>query len=147
MTPRHRRMQVIAMVLFALSITWVVAGWAFARFVHYHSQNRLLSPADYEAEVVSAADYRRLSDSTMRTVELADGRQIVKTESWDSVVLRNYKPLDSGDRFLLVTLKGTAPFLPVLESTLIPVFVLLVIGLALTVAPLVGRQVPGTMRD
>jgi len=130
----QRTTRFVMVSLFAVALAWILTGWVFARFVHYHSQNRLLTPTDYEAEVVSADDYRLLADPTTKTVELADGRRITKGEGWDSVVPM-YKPLDGATRYVRVTVKGTAPSLPVLESTLVPVAVVLVMGLAFTVAP------------
>jgi hypothetical protein len=138
-TQRRTGLQSVPIVALIMAIGWIVGGWAFARFVHYHSQNRLLRPADYEAEVVSAADYVRLSDPTATSVRLSDGREVTRAEIWHSVVLPNYKPLDGGHRYVLVTIKGTAPFLPTLEATLIPALIVLVIGLAFAVMPLVRR--------
>ena len=138
-TPRKTGLQFAPVVALIVAIGWVVTGWAFARFVHYHSQNRLLRPADYEAKVVSAADYARLSDSTAISVRLSDGTEVTKGEIWHSAVLPNYKPLDGGNRYVLVTVKGTAPFLPTFEGTLIPVLIVLVIGLAFAVMPLMRR--------
>ncbi len=139
MALRKTGLQSVPLVALIVAIGLVVTGWAFARFVHYHSQYRLLRPADYEAEVVSAADYARLSDSTTTSVRLSDGTEVTKGEIWHSAVLPNYKPLDGGNRYVLVTIKGTAPFLPTLEATLIPVVIVLVIGLGFAVMPLMKR--------
>ena len=136
---RKTGLQSVPLVALIVAIGWMVTGWAFARFVHYHSQNRLLRPADYEAEVVSAADYARLSDPTATSARLSDGTEVTKGEIWHSAVLPNYKPLDGGNRYVLVTVKGTAPFLPTLEATLIPVLIVLVIGLAFAFMPLMRR--------
>ena len=138
-TLRKTGLQFVPVVALVVAIVWIVNGWAFARFVHYHSQNRYLRPADYEAEVVSAADYARLSDSTATSVRLSDGTEVTKGEMWHSAVLPNYKPLHGGNRYVLVTVKGTAPFLPTLEGTLIPVLIVLVIGLAFAITPLMRR--------
>ncbi len=124
-----QRLQHLAIVTPCIAILFIAAGWSFARFVHYHSQNRLLNPADYEAEVFSEADYKQLSDPGMTTVQLSDGRKITKAGSWQSIVQPNYKPLDGGKRYILVTVKGTAPFLPNLEATFIPVLIVLALGL------------------
>ena len=139
MALRKTGLQSVPLVALIVAIGLVVTGWAFARFVHYHSQNRILRPADYEAKVVSATDYARLSDSTTTSVRLSDGTEVTKGEIWHSAVLPNYKPLDGGNRYVLVTIKGTAPFLPTLEATLIPVVIVLVIGLGFAVMPLMKR--------
>ena len=135
--PRKTRLQSVPIAMLFMAIVWVVTSWAFARFLHYHSQNRLLSPVNYEAEVVSGADYARLSDADAMTVRLSDDREVHKTERWHSTVLPNYKPLDGGNRYVLVTVKGTAPFLPTLEAALIPVFIVLLIALVCMIRPLV----------
>ncbi|MBT3375570.1 MAG: hypothetical protein HN742_02485 [Lentisphaerae bacterium] len=135
-SPKKLGLQSVATVMLFVAIVWVATGWAFARFVHYHSQNCLLSPVDYEAEVVSATDHARLSDANAMSVRLSDGRKVHKTEIWHSVVLPNYKPIDGGDRYVLVTVKGTAPFLPALEATLVPVFIVLLIALVCAIRPL-----------
>ncbi len=136
---RKTGLQSVPIVALILAIGWILGGWAFARFVHYHSQNWLLRPADYEAEVVSAADYARLSDPAATTVRLSNGTVVTKGERWHSAVVPNYKPLDGGSRYVLVRIKGTAPFLPTLEATLIPVLIVLVTGLAFALSPLMRR--------
>lgn len=130
-TPRTYRTVIPILALF-LAAVWIISGWGFARFLHYHSQNRLLRPADYDAQVISASDYAALSNPDADAVKLSDGRMIQKSSRWQTVVLPNYKPLDD-DRYVLVTLKGTAPMLPILEPILLPVLILLVLGLAVSV--------------
>ena len=133
---RSRSGHLLAIAALAASAMWMVTSWGFARFVHYHSQTRVLSPADYQVQVVSARDYERLCDVTTKTVRLEDGTQVVKGEKWDSVVLPNYQAVDGAKRYILVSLRGTAPLLPLLESAIMPSFLLLIVGLLITVASL-----------
>ena len=137
--PSKRRLQIAPVAVLFMAIVWVVIELVLARFVHYHSQNRLLRPSDYKAEVVSAADYALLSNPDAVKVRLSDGSEVHKAEIWHSTVLPNYKPLDGGNRYVLVTVNGTAALMPALLATLMPVLVMLVIGLAFAVMPLVRR--------
>jgi len=125
---RKRVFQLICVGACGFTCIWLVANWGLVRFALYHSQNRLLQPDDYDAKVIAVADYKHLSDPTQRTVTLFNGTRLQKAEKWESVVLPNYKPIEEGSRYVLITLKGTAPFVFQLEATIIPVFVVSLIG-------------------
>lgn len=139
-------LQVIGMTALLVAAGWMVTNWVFARFLHYHGQYRLLNPEDYNAEIITAEDYAALSNTDTMSVKLSDGREVSKAEQWHTIVLPKYKALDNGRRYVLVTVKGTAPFLPTLESTLLPVFVLLVFGLICTVAGFRNKPSPPKQR-
>lgn len=107
---REQRLRLSVVAVFIICCIWILWGWVFVRFIHYHSQNRLLKPDDYTAEVVSQEDYRELSNPKNREISLSNETQMVKRDKWDSIVLPNYKAIDGGSKYVLVTLKGTAPF-------------------------------------
>jgi len=108
-----------------------VAVWdiAFTSHVLYHSQNRHLKPKDYDIRVVSAEDYRALSDPSQITVQLEDGSVLTKAAAWDS---SDFKPIEDGARFVEVTTKGTAHLLDYTLPKLIHYLFLGLVGLALT---------------
>ena len=101
----------------------LTAGWdaVFMRCVHYHSQNRRLRPEDYDIHVVTAEDYRSLSDPNETTVHLSDGTVLTKAVAWDST---NFTPVRNGALFAKVTTKGTAHILDrtLPKTTLVLVF-------------------------
>jgi hypothetical protein len=99
-------------IVLLMQILW---AWAFARFLHYDAQNRLLAPEHFDVQVVTADDYRKLSDPAVREVALSDGSTFIKAEVWERNVLPNYKPTADGGLYLLVTTKGTAHALTYVE--------------------------------
>jgi len=128
---REQRFRLSVAAISIICCVWILWGWVFVRFIHYRSQNRLVKPDDYTTEVVSQEDYRGLSNPENREITLSNGTQMVKGDKWDSVVLPNYKAIDGGSKYVLVRLKGTAPFvsdwlmwaLPILVLSLIGVFI------------------------
>jgi hypothetical protein len=92
----------LVIVLMAL---WDVV---FMRYVLYHSQNRNLRPSDYDIQVVTAEDYRSLSDPGETTVHLSDGSVLTEAVAWDPTA---FKPVQDGTLFTKVTTKGTAHIL------------------------------------
>jgi len=106
-----RKDAAIAAIALLLICGFVVSEWVMVRFVHYHSQNSILVPADYNAEVITAQDYKKLSDPNTRTAVLSTGRTINgRSDTWSRVVLPKYKPVNNGEQYVLVTTKGTAHF-------------------------------------
>lgn len=109
----------------------LMTGWdaVFMRFIHYHAQNRVLRPDDYDIQVVTAEDYRSLSDSSETSVHLSDGTVLTKAVAWDSTM---FKPVRGGALHAKVTTKGTAHiFNQVLPKTIL-VLVLGIVGMILT---------------
>ncbi len=106
-----------------IAIFWIVLGLAFDRFWLYHSQNRVLKPADYSVRVISSDDYARLSNSTEESVKLSKG-----STRKDS--LPSYKSLGNGEQYVRVITNGTAAFFPRLLEAQMPILLFLVMGLA-----------------
>ena len=92
------------MVLLTIG-TLCVINWVFARYVHYHAQNRNLNPDDYTVFVVSNADYASLADPNQSTVILENGSELTKGSSWN---VKSFKALDGDAGYVRVTTKGTA---------------------------------------
>lgn len=111
-------------------IICVVSETVFMQFVHYDSQYRLLDPKHYNVKVVSQEDYTRLSNPKNRTVKLSNGTSMTKGEIWDSRVLPKYKSVNDGEQYVLVTLRGTAPFVYYQwYPSVVPIVVICVFGL------------------
>jgi len=81
-------------------------------------------------QVVTEDDYQKLSNPANREVALSDGTIMGKADSWDSKVLPKYKAVGGGDHYVLVTIKGTAPFVHEWERGMIPLITILVVALA-----------------
>lgn len=109
----------------------LMAGWdaVFMRYVHYHSQNRNLRPNDYDIQMVTAEDYRSLSDPSQTTVHLSDGSVLTKAAAWDSTT---YKPVHDGTLFAKVTTKGTAHMLDWALPKTILVLLFGIVGMIVT---------------
>ena len=105
-----RKDLVIAAIALMLICAFVIMQWALVRFVHYHSQNTILNPADYEVEVLGADDYKKLADPNAQTVTLSNGKTISRSDTWSQVVFPKYKPANDANQYVLVTTKGTAHF-------------------------------------
>ena len=109
----------------------LTAGWdaVLMRYVHYHSQNRSLQPGDYDIQVVTAEEYRGLSDSEQATVQLSDGSVLTKAVVWDS---STFTPVRDGTLFAQVTTKGTAHLLEQALPKTICVLVFGIVGMIVT---------------
>ena len=125
---KEQRLRLLIFTVFVVSCIWIFWGWIFVRFIHYHSQYRLLKPDDYTAKVISEEDYRVLSNPKNREISLSNGTHMIKTDKWDSIVLPNYQAIDGGTKYVLVTLKGTAPFTFTWLTWALPIFVLSLMG-------------------
>ncbi len=127
----NRNSNLFCLIILAICILNIFTSWIFIRFIHYHSQNRILNPNDYDVQVLTEKDYQKLSDPANRDVTLSDGIFFGKTELWYSKVLPKYKLINNSDQCILVTIKGTAPFVQYWESTTIPLVVILIIALVI----------------
>ena len=107
----------------AVAIVWIMGETIFMRFVHYDSQYRLLKPEHYNAEVITQEDYKQLSNPENRSVKLSSGTVLKKAEIWDSHVLPNFKSVNNDSQYVLVTLRGTAPFMPQWYSGVMPIVI------------------------
>ena len=121
----------IHLALIGVCLMMIFTSWIFIRFVHYHSQYRSLNPNDYDVQILTEDDYQKLSDPANKEVTLSDGKLFSKTDLWYSKVLPNYKAVKENGRYVLVTIKGTAPFVPYWESTAIPLAAILIIALVI----------------
>jgi hypothetical protein len=113
-TPITRPSLLLTGTSFALLIS-IICGWVFLRFLLRESQNRLLAPEHFDVQVVTADDYRRLSDPMNREVTLSDGTHIAKAPVWEEIVLPNYKATDDRRNYVLVMTRGTAHCLSYVE--------------------------------
>jgi len=113
----------------AIAVMWIVSSTISMRFVHYDSQYRLLNPEHYNVEVITEEDHKQLSNPENRTVALSSGTTKKKADTWDSHVLPNYKSVRNGSQYVLVTLRGTAPFMDKWYGSIIPTFVVCIMGL------------------
>jgi len=121
----------IYLALLATCLIMIFTTWIFFRFVHYHSQYRLLNPNDYNVQILTEDDYRKLSDPANQEVTLSDGTLYGNTELWYSKVLPKYKFIKESGQYVLVTIKGTAPFVRDWEITTLPFVTLLIIALVI----------------
>jgi len=124
----------IHLALIWLCLMMIFTNWIFVRFFHYHSQYRSLNPHDYDVQILTEDDYLKLSDPANQEVTLSDGTLFSKTDIWYSKVLPNYKVVKESGWYVLVTIKGTAPFVPYWESTAIPLAAILIIALVIDFA-------------
>jgi hypothetical protein len=93
-----------------------------------------LNPNDYNVQVLTEEDYLKLSDPANQEVTLSDGTLFGKTEKWYSIVLPNYKIIKESGQYILITIKGTAPFVQYWEYTIIPLVVILIIALVINIS-------------
>jgi hypothetical protein len=121
-----QRIQTVILVVICL---WIASGWIFARYVHYHSQNRNLNPNDYEIMVVSNAEYDALVDPDQTKVTLQNGSEFIKGPHWNA---SGFKALAGNAGYARVTTKGTAHHLSRTTSDLLPPFLLALFGVVLS---------------
>ncbi len=111
-----------SMLLAGSCILWIAVNAVFMRFLHYDSQYRLLDPQYYNVEIITQEDYEQLSNTENRSVNLSSGKTITKGDTWDSRVLPKYKSVNDGSQYVLITLKGTAPFMRQWYLVVLPIF-------------------------
>ena len=130
-----RKIHFIYISVFVICLIMIFTNWIFIRFVHYHSQYRILNPNDYNVEILTEDDYRKLSEPTNQEVTLSDGTTLVdRAEIWYSKVFPKYKAVKASSQYVLVTIKGTAPYVQYWEMTIIPLAVILIIALVFNLA-------------
>ncbi len=107
-------------------ILLIAINTVFMQFLLYDSQYRLLNPQHYNVDVITQEDYKQLSNPENRSVKLSSGNTLTKAEVWDSHVLPKYKSVNNGSQYVLVTLRGTAPFVRRwYESAVMPIVAVL----------------------
>ena len=120
----------IALVFFCLFVFMcIIIQTVFMRFVLYDSQYRLLNPEYYNVKVITEEDHKKLSNPENISLMLSSGTTLTKGDTWDSRVLPNFKPVNNGSQYVLVTLRGTAPFMDQWYSGVLPIFTICIIGL------------------
>jgi len=108
------------LVALVLLLFW---QWVFMRFWLYRSQNRNLSPADYEVRVLTAEEYEQLVDPNVREVRVANGSQtMIKAgdADWEAKAKSRYKSVYNGKYHVEVTTKGTAHALDYCYQIFVP---------------------------
>ena len=116
-------------IIMVMCIMWIAGSTIFMQFVHYDSQYRLLNPDHYNADIITQDDYKQLANPENRSVDLASGRTLKKGDVWDSHVLPKYKPVNDNSQYVLVTLRGTAPFMPLWYQCVLPIAAVCFVGL------------------
>ncbi len=119
----------VCLFILVISLFW---QWVFMRFWLYHSQNRVLNPADYEARVLTPSEYEQMLNPEVREVRIANGSQtIIKAEEqdWEAKVKPRYKSVHNGKYYVEVTTKGTAHALVHWYGTFAPVAIFSLGGL------------------
>ena len=118
-------------ILPCICITLIVVNTVFMRFLHYDSQYRVLNPAHYNVDVITQDDYQKLTDSEGQSISLSNGKIVSgRTEAWYSDVLPKYKPVNDSSSYVLVTVRGTAPFIHHWYSGVLPILIVCLLALA-----------------
>jgi len=116
--------------LAGFSILWITIHTVFMQFLLYDSQYRSVNPQHYNVRVITQEDYKQLSNPENRSVKLSTGKTVTgRTQAWYSDVLPKYKSVNDGSQYVLVTLRGTAPFMHQWYSGVLPIFVVCVFAL------------------
>jgi hypothetical protein len=135
----EKQMPILPLVVFAMIAGQVLNTWVFVGVVHYDSQYSTLPKESYLAEVVTAEDYAKLQDRSLRKVELSNGTTIMNRQPiWYERVLPNYKRVD--DQYICVTTLGTAHYCRRWFGDTIPLMLLAVLGLFVTIWDLRRRR-------
>lgn len=118
-----------SMFLAGFCILWIAINTVFMQFLHYDSQYRLLNPQHYNVEIITQKDYKQLSNPENHSVNLSNGKTKTKGDKWNSHVLPKYKSANNGSQYVLITVKGTAPFINKWYSGVVPIFVVCIFAL------------------
>jgi hypothetical protein len=83
-----------------------------------------MNPKHYNVDVVTQEEYKQLSNPENRSVTLSNGKTVSgRTQAWYSDVLPMYKSVNNGSQYVLVTVRGTAPFIHQWYSGVLPIFI------------------------
>jgi len=111
-----------SLFLAGFSIMWITIHTIFMQFIYFDSQYRSVNPQHYNVDVITQEDYKQLSNSENRSVKLSTGKTVTgRTQAWYSDVLPKYKSVNDGSQYVLVTLRGTAPFMHQWYSGVLPI--------------------------
>ena len=107
----ERYLPILPCLTFVVMTSQLLVTWGFVGWVHYDSQYLTLPKDSYLAELVTAEDYAKLQDRSLREVKLSNGSTITDRQPiWYDTILPNYRKV--GDHYLLVTTVGTAHYYP-----------------------------------
>jgi hypothetical protein len=110
-------------------IMWITINTIFMQFLHYDSQHRNLHPDHYNVDVITQEDYKQLSNPDKQTVTLSNGTAVSnRSEAFFTNSLPKYKPVNSNSQYVLVTIRGTAPFMHQWYLGMLPIFILCIWG-------------------
>ena len=129
---KKERFLIFAIGCLLALVALLLGQWASMQFWLYHSQNRVLNPADYEARVLTPSEYEQMLNPEVREVRIANGSQtIIKAEEqdWEAKVKPRYKSVHNGKYYVEVTTKGTAHALVHWYGTFAPVAIFSLGGL------------------
>ena len=76
--PSNELIARLSLIFSLMVLGSIISQWVFVRFVHYHSQVSVLSPADFNFDLATKEDYAKLSDPAVREFTYADGRHFVR---------------------------------------------------------------------
>jgi hypothetical protein len=128
--PSNELIARLSLVFSFMVLVSIISEWVFVQFVHFHAQNNVLSPADFNFDLATKEDYAKMSDPAVREFTYADGRYLVKAPAYDELQMASYyAPSVDGRFYLQVTAKGTAPFVRYWTNSL--AFVLISVSWAL----------------
>jgi len=128
-----------SLFLAGFSIMWITIHTIFMQFIYFDSQYRSVNPQHYNVDVITQEDYKQLSNSENRSVKLSTGKTVTgRTQAWYSDVLPKYKSVNDGSQYVLVTLRGTAPFMHQWYSGVLPIFVVWIFAL---ICGIKGRRI------
>jgi hypothetical protein len=128
-TSKGKRKNNLLALFCGFALMWLVISTVFMRFVHYDSQYRSLNPEHYNVKVITAEDHKQLSNPENRTVTLSNGTKSTKSETWYSHILPKYKSVNDDSQYVLVTLRGTAPFMHIWYGGITSTVTVCIVGL------------------
>lgn len=115
-------------IVFAIgmfTLAWIIPNAIFVCFVHHDSQNKVLSPKDYDIQILTASDYEKVISPEKTSITTFDGSIISKSDQWN--MEDKYKSIQNGSQYVLITTKGTAHLIDFWLSTIIPVISFLIL--------------------
>lgn len=103
------------------SLVWLAINTVFVCFIHYDSQNRILSPMHYDVRILTRNEYKELVSPESTHIVTSNGSTIIKSDSWD--LMKSYKAVEDGSRYVQVVTKGTAHLVSFWLTTAMPMII------------------------
>ncbi len=129
---KKERFVLLTMGCLLVLVIFLFQDWASMRFWLYHSQNRHLNPADYEARVLTPNEYEQLINPEVREVRIGNGSiTMIKAgeQDWEEKAKSRYKSVYNGKYYVQVTTRGTAHALIHWYGTFVPAVIFSLGGL------------------